>query len=385
MSEFAARIIAWQKEHGRHDLPWQQTPDPYRIWLSEIMLQQTQVTTVIPYYARFLAHFPNIIHLAAADEAHVLEQWAGLGYYARARNLHRAARIVVDKHGGHFPETPEEIAALPGVGRSTAAAVAVFAFGTRAAILDGNVKRVLTRFLGIEGFPGRPEIERQLWKQAEALLPRDEIEAYTQGLMDLGTLCCTRTQPRCSHCPVRTDCIAAREGRQASLPTRKPARAIPEKEYAFALFIHRNRVLLERRPSNGIWGGLLTPPQFDPGDGSAPEIATAIHSLARNLGLSPGNASIEPLPTLEHRLTHFQLTLRPFVCHIERTTLHVAEDPQPLQQWLEPAHGDRAAVPAPIRKLLRQIAMETNRSDESVRSRRNDIMDTTGRGEYHVK
>ncbi|MCL2831179.1 MAG: A/G-specific adenine glycosylase [Betaproteobacteria bacterium] len=355
MSEFAARIVAWQKKHGRHDLPWQNTRDPYRVWLSEIMLQQTQVSAVIPYYARFLAHFPDIGALAAAEEAEVLEQWAGLGYYARGRNLHRAARLVAERHGGQFPGTAEEIAALPGIGRSTAAAIAVFAFGARAAILDGNVKRVLTRFFGIEGAPARPEIERLLWEKAESLLPRRSVEAYIQGLMDLGSLCCTRARPRCAQCPVKADCVAEREGRQDMLPTPKPARAVPEKEIAFALFVHQRRILLERRPSRGIWGGLLTPPQFDLGESSPEEIALAIHRLARNLGLIPADSPIAPLPAFEHRLSHFRLKLRPFLCPVEQTTPRVAEASQAPQQWLALAHKTRAALPSPIRELLNRL------------------------------
>ena len=229
MSPFAKNLIVWQKQQGRHDLPWQGGRDAYRVWLSEIMLQQTQVTTVIPYYRRFLESFPEVTALAQAPLNTVLEHWAGLGYYARARNLHRCAQLVSDEYGGQFPQTPEALAGLPGIGRSTAAAIAVFAFGARAAILDGNVKRVLARCFGIEGFPGAAPVERSLWALAETLLPEQEIEAYTQGLMDLGASLCARNKPQCAVCPQQALCVACREGRQGELPLRRPTKVLPER------------------------------------------------------------------------------------------------------------------------------------------------------------
>ena len=213
MKPFAARVVEWQKALGRHDLPWQGTRDPYRIWLSEIMLQQTQVAAVISYYSRFLARFPDIGSLAAAAEDDVLTLWSGLGYYARARNLHRAAQAIVRQHGGVFPQHFDDIVALPGIGRSTAGAIAVFAFGARHPILDGNVKRVFARAFGIAGFPGEKKIESAMWMRALEVLPESGIEAYTQGLMDLGAGICTRTRPRCPACPLRDDCAALHEGR----------------------------------------------------------------------------------------------------------------------------------------------------------------------------
>ncbi|HEX5675504.1 MAG TPA: A/G-specific adenine glycosylase, partial [Azonexus sp.] len=216
---FAERLIAWQKIAGRHDLPWQQTRDPYRIWLSEIMLQQTQVGTVIPYFQRFLSRFPTVQALAEAPLESVIEHWAGLGYYARARNLHRCAREIVAVHAGKWPNSASQLSALPGIGRSTAAAIAAFAFGQRAAILDGNVKRVLCRQFAIEGFPGQSAVDRELWALAERLLPAADIESYTQGLMDLGATVCTRSRPRCEICPVSPDCQARLSGRQSALPT----------------------------------------------------------------------------------------------------------------------------------------------------------------------
>ena len=274
--QFAPRLIAWQKRHGRHDLPWQQTRDAYRIWLSEIMLQQTQVSTVIPYYARFLAEFPTLADLAQAPLERVLELWAGLGYYARARNLHACAVAVLRDHGGVFPREPERIAELPGIGRSTAAAIAAFAYGVRGAILDGNVKRVLTRCFGVEGFPGAPKVEKGLWQLAESLLPHGpgEIEIYTQGIMDLGASLCSRTKPTCAICPMAEICIARRDGRQEELPEGKPAKAVPERR-STALVVHDGeRVLLERRPPSGIWGGLLALPELDVLDALGCDVVT---------------------------------------------------------------------------------------------------------------
>ena len=218
---FATRLIAWQQAHGRHDLPWQNTDDPYRIWLSEIMLQQTQVAAVAPFFERFLARFPDLFALAAAHEDAVLTLWAGLGYYARARHLHRAAQTIVQHHGGVFPRALEAVRALPGVGRSTAAAICAFAYGTRVAILDGNVKRVLTRQFGVDGYPGERRIENALWALSESLLPEADIAAYTQGLMDLGATLCVRAKPRCDTCPVQDTCVARRDGRTRELPRRR--------------------------------------------------------------------------------------------------------------------------------------------------------------------
>jgi A/G-specific adenine glycosylase len=250
---FATRLIAWQRTHGRHDLPWQGTRDPYRIWVSEIMLQQTQVTTVLPYYGPFLAAFPDVSALAAAPIDRVLELWSGLGYYRRAHHLHAAARKVVAQHGGRFPRDAETIATLPGIGRSTAAAIAAFAFGERAAILEGNVKRVLARHRGIKGFPGTPKVEAELWKIAEALLPKRGIETYTQALMDLGATICTRAMPRCNECPVAADCTARNDDRVTELPSPRPAKSRPSRAVRMLLMEHAGAILLEKRPDAGIW------------------------------------------------------------------------------------------------------------------------------------
>ena len=335
---FAARLIAWQKMQGRHDLPWQGTRDPYRVWLSEIMLQQTQVTTVIPYFRRFLADFPTVAALAQAPLAAVLERWAGLGYYARARNLHRCAQAVMVSHGGRFPETPAELAVLPGIGRSTAAAIAVFAFGARAAILDGNVKRVLARCFGIEGFPGTASVERNLWALAESLLPRRDIEAYTQGLMDLGATRCKRSKPECAACPLHAGCLACQQGRQAELPTPRPRKTLPEREAMLLLLMDGPNVLLERRPAVGIWGGLLSLPEADWASADSVAARHGCRILAR-----------DPLPVVRHVFTHFRLDIRILRCHVERR--HPALN-SPDWIWLPLAETAQAALPTPIRRVL---------------------------------
>ena len=335
---FSTRLIAWQKLAGRHGLPWQKTRDPYRIWLSEIMLQQTQVTTVMPYYARFLASFPDLAALAAAPIERVIEHWAGLGYYARARNLHRCAQQIVTVNSGNWPKNEVALGELPGIGPSTAAAIAAFAFGRRAAILDGNVKRVLCRHFAIDEFPGKTAVDRKLWALARELLPADGIEAYTQGLMDLGAGICTRSRPQCASCPLAETCLARQQGRQAELPVARPRAAIPERRSTFILISDGQRILLERRPPSGLWGGLLVPPEGEVGP-----------VLAR-LGLSLHSA--QAMPPLRHAFTHFRLTLEPVLCRVERC----AQVAEAGREWLDLAHAAAAGVPTPIRKLLMRVA-----------------------------
>lgn len=337
-TSFTAPLVAWQKLSGRHDLPWQNTRDPYRIWLSEIMLQQTQVGTVIPYYARFLARFPDVMALAAAPVDTVLAHWAGLGYYARARNLHRCAQQVAAVYAGKFPNSAKQLAELPGIGRSTAAAISAFAFGERAAILDGNVKRVLCRYFGIEGFPGAAAVDRKLWELAENLLPDTDIAAYTQGLMDLGAMLCTRHRPRCGDCPVAAGCAAHREGRQGELPTPRPRSVVSQRTATFVLISDGRRLLLERRPPRGLWGGLLVPPEGEPAD------------VAMRFGLALGEPT--SLPALKHTFTHFRLTLEPVLCRIAPEICPA----EPGLEWLEISQAAEAGVPTPIRKLLRLVA-----------------------------
>ena len=338
MKDFAARLLAWQRREGRHDLPWQDSRDPYRVWLSEIMLQQTQVATVIPYYRRFLERFPTLADLAAAAVEDVMPCWSGLGYYARARNLHACARAVAEEHGGEFPRDPAVIAELPGIGRSTANAVAAFCFGARVPILDGNVKRVLARCFGIDGFPGTPAVEKTLWSLAESLLPDREVGRYIQAQMDLGATVCTRGRPLCERCPVAESCVARIEDRQASLPSPRPKKHLPTREQIFLVLVDGSRVLLQRRPPSGIWGGLLSLPELpDAADPSR-------HS--RTLGVEVGGWT--ELPALTHTFSHFHLVLRPFRALAKARP----EAREAGVQWTERSALDAAALPAPIRRLL---------------------------------
>ncbi len=335
---FAERLILWQRQLGRHDLPWQNTRDAYRVWLSEIMLQQTQVATVIPYYLRFLDRFPDLAALAEAPTEAVMGLWSGLGYYARARNLHACARRVMAEHGGAFPHDPEFIARLPGIGRSTANAIAVFCFGAARPILDGNVKRLLCRHGGIEGFPGTAAVEKRLWHLAESLLPAAGVAAYIQAQMDLGATVCSRGRPRCAACPVAEDCAARRAGRTAELPTGRPRRLLPERAATVLLLVHGGRILLERRPPTGIWGGLLSLPELPAAVGPAEHAATLGCRLL----------SAQPLPPATHGFTHFRLRLNPLLCRVE-PLVRVAE---PAGCWLAPAEWASAGLPTPIRRLL---------------------------------
>jgi A/G-specific adenine glycosylase len=339
---FAHRLIAWQKIHGRHDLPWQVT-DPYRVWLSEVMLQQTQVTSVLAYYARFLERFPTLETLAAASDEAVLAVWSGLGYYSRARNLHKAAQKVINEFGGRFPDHQEQIETLPGVGRSTAAAIAAFAFGRREAILDGNVKRVLTRAFGIAGFPGDKKIENQLWELAERLLPQQDIAAYTQGLMDLGATVCSRGKPACTVCPMVDACVAARESRTAELPTPRPKKAQPTRDTLMLMLQHQGQIWLERRPPSGIWGGLWSLPEFD-------------SSLAVERWLAEmGDAECLPAwPELEHVFTHYRLIITPQPAHLLATSATRVGEGASGRWWLL-AEALDAGLPAPVKRLLQRL------------------------------
>ncbi|HJV87976.1 MAG TPA: A/G-specific adenine glycosylase [Noviherbaspirillum sp.] len=345
---FSEAVIRWQKQHGRHALPWQNTRDAYRIWLSEIMLQQTQVTAVIPYYQRFLARFPDVASLAAAASEEVMSCWSGLGYYTRARNLHRCAQKVVAEHGGEFPSDPEALAALPGIGRSTAAAIAAFAYGVRAAILDGNVKRVFCRVFGVEGFPGSKPVEDALWRRAVALLPAQGIEAYTQGLMDLGATLCTRSGPSCAKCPLSERCVALATDRVQALPARKPKKVIPEKTTAMLVVTEQDHVLLEQRPGSGIWGGLLSLPEVDAPAGQMTGEALG-ECVANKVASFGAVASCEPLQPFTHVFTHFRLHVSPYRIRLAHRAQHVAEAGH---VWYHAAQLQDAPLPAPVKKLL---------------------------------
>ncbi len=342
MSQFATHIIQWQRQQGRHHLPWQNTRDAYAIWVSEIMLQQTQVAAVIPYYQKFMASFPDITTLANASEDDVLRHWSGLGYYSRARNLHQAAQDISQCHQGQFPRAHHAINALPGIGRSTASAIAVFSFGQRHAILDGNVKRVLARCFGITGYTAQPAIEKQLWQLAEELLPDSDVETYTQGLMDLGATLCTRSKPKCIICPVQENCVARLEIRIHELPTPKPRKQIPEKSTQMLLLINNNEILLEKRPPAGIWGGLWSLPEAAV-DADVQQLATARYGLETEL--------LPAMAKLSHSFTHFRLHITPQPLRIIRRQ-HVAQQAGSL--WIDLEDALEAALPTPVRKLLKK-------------------------------
>jgi len=341
--DFARRVIAWQREHGRHALPWQHTRDPYRVWLSEIMLQQTQVATVLGYYERFLQRFPDVRALAVARQDEVLALWSGLGYYSRARNLHRCAQVVVAEHGGHFPRHSAQLAALPGIGRSTAAAIAAFCFGERVAILDGNVKRVLTRVLGFAGDLAEAAQERRLWELATGLLPTDGVEAYTQGLMDLGATVCLARAPRCMACPMRETCTAAHEGAPQRYPVKSRRLRRGRRESIWLWLRWRDRHWLVQRPATGVWAGLWSLPEFDSTD--------ALGAASRGW---PGRG--EALPSFTHVLTHLDWTLHPrrwtFPDALAATQLETITAPWPSGRWCTRDEALGAGLPAPLRRLL---------------------------------
>jgi A/G-specific adenine glycosylase len=348
---FAQAVIDWQRTHGRHELPWQNTRDAYRIWLSEIMLQQTQVAAVLGYYARFLERFPTLAELAAAPIDDVMAHWSGLGYYTRARNLHACAQRVVEQYGGVFPSDPALLADLPGIGRSTAAAISAFSSGTRAAILDGNVKRVFARVFGVDSYPGEKPVEDALWRRADALLPLDAgIEAYTQGLMDLGATLCTRSKPDCGRCPLQARCVAHATGRTAELPVRKPKKATPEKRALMLVVIDGSEVLLEQRPGSGIWGGLLSLPEVD-GHVGLDKAADDPVLFDRAAAAFGEVEEVQALLPVVHVFTHYKLHIRPFkVALAERGTTpsgHV---------WWKLADIGAAALPAPVKTLLTNLA-----------------------------
>jgi A/G-specific adenine glycosylase len=350
-SAFATEVVRWQKSHGRNSLPWQNTRDPYLVWLSEIMLQQTQVSTVLDYFARFIQRFPTVSALAAASQDEVLALWSGLGYYSRARNLHRCAQDVMALHAGQFPNTAEQLQTLPGIGRSTAAAIASFCFGERVAILDGNVKRVLARVLGYSADLAQSANERALWDQATALLPHDDLpEAmprYTQGLMDLGATVCTLRQPQCLLCPVQKMCRGLAAGNPESYPvkTRKLKRSAQTLSLLWAQQPDGS-VWLERRPVPGIWGGLYCLPVFESDDALKAHLPATLHDR------------LEPLPRFVHVLTHKDLHLSPWIAGFKAGQ----GMPPPLQAapvvggWFSPAAWPALGLPAPIRKLLAQDA-----------------------------
>jgi A/G-specific adenine glycosylase len=347
---FAARVLAWYDRHGRHDLPWQHPRSAYRVWIAEVMLQQTQVATAIAYYQRFLGRFPDVQTLAAAPLDEVLRLWAGLGYYARARNLHRAARAIVAHHGGEFPRRLEAACALPGLGRSTAGAILAQAYGARHAILDGNVRRVLARYRAIGVAVGPAQANRQLWALAEALLPRRRLADYTQALMDLGATVCVARTPECGRCPVRADCQAYVEGRVADFPASRPRRARPLRQARLLLVENgAGALLFERRPPAGLWGGLWCLPLVE-GDTDAAEFLFDRYRLRAQ--------PEEALPRLRHGLTHFELELEPVRLRLLGAEPQVRE--REALRWISMSARRWPGMPQPVAVLLRQLRNSPN-------------------------
>jgi A/G-specific adenine glycosylase len=342
--DFADKLLAWYEKHGRHDLPWQVRGDPYPVWIAEIMLQQTQVGTVIPYYERFLLRFPDIRSLAAAELDQVLHHWSGLGYYARARNLHRAARQIVDRHNAMFPRRFDDVLALPGIGRSTAGAILAQSFGQRHAILDGNVKRVLSRYFRIDGWPGHSATQHRLWEASETVTPQQRVADYTQAIMDLGATVCSRGRPACLLCPLNDDCAAHRHGEETAFPNRRTGRPLPLRAATLLLLRdEQQRICLVQRPPTGIWGGLWSLPEMT---GQAPEAWAAAQ-----LGMSISTDAARP--PLRHSFTHFHLDLHVIPAVVTGMSgLRSMEQPEVV--WYNADDATELGMAAPIRQIISQ-------------------------------
>ena len=341
---FAERLLEWHEVHGRKDLPWQRERTPYRVWVSEIMLQQTQVTTVIPYYLRFMEAFPDVLSLANAPVDRVLQHWAGLGYYARARNLYKAACEIRDRYAGRFPNSFEDVVALPGVGRSTAGAIMALACGERRPILDGNVKRVLARYHAISGWPGDSSVAATLWQHAEQHTPEDMTAAYTQAIMDLGATVCTRTHPSCFLCPLSSGCGAFETGRISELPGRREKKAKPLRQTHMVLACCNGDVYLERRPPSGIWGGLWSLPEFDLED-------QLLDWCSERLQAEP--VHVERWSTLRHTFSHYHLDIKPVALHLDAVPQRVADGASGI--WYNYETAPEFGVAAPVRKLIENL------------------------------
>ncbi|WP_027967657.1 A/G-specific adenine glycosylase [Halomonas halocynthiae] len=339
---FQQRLLDWFDRHGRHDLPWQQQRTPYRVWVSEIMLQQTQVATVIPYYQRFMARFPDVAALAAASQDDVLHLWTGLGYYARGRNLHKAAQLIATQYGGEFPlDSVEVLVELPGIGRSTAGAIIAQSTGQRGIILDGNVKRVLARLHAVEGWTGRSAVERQLWLLADNYTPHQRVADYSQAMMDLGATLCRRGTPDCERCPFSDVCLANQRGEQRRFPERKPKKALPTRHTLMLILRDEaGRVLLEQRPSSGLWGGLWSLPQFDS--------ETALRGWLDN---HAPNATVERAwPVFTHVFSHFRLEITPRPARMAQ-----AAGINEQGHWVNPASLGEIGLAAPVKGLLESL------------------------------
>jgi A/G-specific adenine glycosylase len=342
----APRLLRWYAKHGRSNLPWQHPRSAYRVWLSEVMLQQTQVATVIPYFLRFVEKFPDLAALAAAPLDDVFALWSGLGYYSRARNLQRTAQLCVEQHDGELPRDFDALAALPGIGRSTAGAILAQAHGLRFPILDGNVKRVLARWRGIEGWPGASAVNSKLWTIAGNQTPRRRIVDYTQAIMDLGATVCVRARPRCGDCPLADDCVALARGLTAKLPERKPSRKVPTRStIMLVLRDTQGRLLIERRPPTGVWAGLWSLPE-------AADHAGAQRDLAR-YGRIDGKSTFASLPPFVHGFSHYRLEVTPLALQVAAGG-QIADDPD--RRWVHPEQAAALGLPAPVRKLIASLA-----------------------------
>ncbi len=344
--KFAHSLLHWFEIHGRKNLPWQQNPDPYRVWVSEIMLQQTQVETVIPYYQNFIARFPSIASLAAAEQDEVMTHWAGLGYYARARNMHRAAQLVRDNHDGCFPDTMDDVLALPGIGRSTAGAILAFSFNIREPILDGNVKRVLCRFFAVEGFPGKKLVQDRLWQYSEQLTPHEDVAKYTQAIMDLGATLCIRRQPKCNQCPMNAACAAYKQGNPADYPESKSKVKRPQRKSTMLLLRNpKSQFLLIKRPPTGIWGGLWALPEISE---TADDI---VGWCEEQYGIKTSNP--KKLKNIKHGFTHFELHIQPVECPVIGQHDRVMDDDNYI--WYNPFSDAAIALPAAVSKIFKQL------------------------------
>jgi len=344
---FTQQLLAWFDDHGRKDLPWQQNINPYRVWISEIMLQQTQVSTVIPYFQRFMASFPSINDLAKAPQDEVLAHWTGLGYYARARNLHKAAQLIVEQHQGVFPEAIDEVIALPGIGRSTAGAILSISGQQRHPILDGNVKRVFTRYHAIQGWPGQSAIEKTLWQHANKHTPDQRNADYTQAIMDLGATLCRRSKPDCDNCPVKSGCQGLAQDIVAQLPTPKPKKQTPVRSTVMLLITNADgQVLLKQRPPSGIWGGLWSFPEID-------KSAEADIKDWCEQQLGQVVTIHQRWPALRHTFSHFHLDIKPVVLLAENCDNSIRDDTG--QVWHPPALAPNFGLAAPVKQLLQQL------------------------------
>lgn len=348
MTPFAQAILTWYDAYGRKNLPWQQNKTAYSVWLSEIMLQQTQVSTVIPYFERFMQRFPTVADLAQAHQDEVLHYWTGLGYYARARNLHKAAQIITSQYDGEFPTDLEQMNALPGVGRSTAAAVLSSVYKKPYAILDGNVKRTLARSFAVEGWPGQKKVENQLWEHAEANTPDTDVDKYNQAMMDMGAMVCTRSKPKCTLCPVESFCIAHKQGNIQDYPGKKPKSNKPVKETWFIMLHYNHQVWLEQRPQSGIWGGLFCFPE-----NAGPDISA---QLDRRAIKSPSVKSATPLITFRHTFSHYHLDITPILVDLSKQPDILMEGNKGL--WYNLSQPESIGLAAPVKQLLESLPAE---------------------------